>query len=405
MSRVTVTGSTRDPKVDWNELDVDELVDRLTPGEIQSLLDECDPDDPHIPPSMRCNYKCEKEATGPLNRQKLLDFINDQALNTPDIPDQVPFVAGTVRGKRWVPPPKPKDNTLNTLGIEDSIELDIDLGEETEKALKEANTSDIIDLAGVLGLHSMMNQEQYHSAQSEKWADRPDPSTGWSGVTKATPLKKFPEEAPNMVNPDDVLKQMKAGDIKTANLNNVPIGEEKALEIFQALRNNETLTELSMANTTLGDYGAANLAAALEANSTLLKLNIESNTVSPQCLVKIFEAANVQQVLTEIKATNQMAQFLGNKVEMAITKAVEGNKTMQRVGLHFEFGDCRNRVAVQLQKNLDRVRLRRIQQKLSIDNGSKIEISSHPSGQLKATKTGREATPATEDEDDCSGAR
>ena len=58
---------------------------------------------------------------------------------------------------------------------------------------------------------------------------------------------------------------------------------------FQALRNNETLTELSMANTTLGDYGAANLAAALEANATLQKLNIESNNVSPQCLVKIFE--------------------------------------------------------------------------------------------------------------------
>ena len=118
-------------------------------------------------------------------------------------------------------------------GIEDSIELDIDLGDETEKALKGATTNDIIDLAGVLGLHSMMNQEQYHSAQSDKWADRPDPSTGWSGVTKATPLKKFPEEAPNMTSPDDVLKKMKAGDIKTANLNNVPMGEEKALEIFQ----------------------------------------------------------------------------------------------------------------------------------------------------------------------------
>ena len=60
MSRVTITGSTRDPKRDWNEMDVDEIVDQLTPGEIQSLLDECDPDDPHIPPSMRCNYKCDK---------------------------------------------------------------------------------------------------------------------------------------------------------------------------------------------------------------------------------------------------------------------------------------------------------------------------------------------------------
>ena len=54
-----------------------------------------------------------------------------------------------------------------------------------------------------------------------------------------------------------------------------------------------------------------------------------------------FKAANVQQVLSEIKASNQQAQFLGNKVEMAITKAVENNKSLLKVGLHFEFNDCR----------------------------------------------------------------
>ena len=55
----------------------------------------------------------------------------------------------------------------------------------------------------------------------------------------------------------------------------------------------------------------------------------------------MFQAANVQQTLKDIKASNQQAQFLGNKVEVAITNAVEKNKTLLRVGLHFEFGDCR----------------------------------------------------------------
>jgi hypothetical protein len=41
---------------------------------------------------------------------------------------------------------------------------------------------------------------------------------------------------------------------------------------------------------------------------------------------------------------------------MAITKAIENNKVVLKVGAHFQFGDCRNRVAVQLQKNLDRLR-------------------------------------------------
>ena len=55
----------------------------------------------------------------------------------------------------------------------------------------------------------------------------------------------------------------------------------------------------------------------------------------------IFQAANVQQQLIEIKAANQSAQYLGNKVEMAITTAIEKNKALLRVGLHFEYGDCR----------------------------------------------------------------
>ncbi len=35
-------------------------------------------DDPDIPPGLRGGYKCEKSATGPLDRQKLLDFISEQ---------------------------------------------------------------------------------------------------------------------------------------------------------------------------------------------------------------------------------------------------------------------------------------------------------------------------------------
>merc|ERR1712110_656187 len=123
----------------------------------------------------------------------------------------------------------PKDNSgFNNLGLDDNIELDIDVDEETEKALIGASTSDIIDLAGVLGLHSMMNQEQYHSAQSEKWSDKPDPATGWSGVTKATPLKEFPPEEPNRTDPEDIVAKIKSGDssLKTANLNNIPMSEE-----------------------------------------------------------------------------------------------------------------------------------------------------------------------------------
>ncbi len=210
-----------------------------------------------------------------------------------------------------------------------------------------------------------------------------------------------------------MISQLRSNDKKAdkVNLNNVPVPEQVSqnetatqnckklkqltlcsqlfLEIFDALRDNKSAVELSMANCAMSDAAAAGLAAALESNDTLEKLNIESNKINPHTLIGVFEALNVQQVLKEIKASNQQAQFLGNKVEMAITKAVENNKTILKVGLHFEFGDCRwesknndhlntalgskprltcssrNRVAVQLQKNLDRVRLKRVAHKLS----------------------------------------
>ena len=72
-------------------------------------------------------------------------------------------------------------------------------------------------------------------------------------------------------------------------LNNVPVSEAQFLELFDALRHNETLEELAMSNTTLGDFAAGNLASSIESNKRLEKLNIESNNVSPQSLVKLFD--------------------------------------------------------------------------------------------------------------------
>jgi len=311
-----------------------------------------------------------------------------------------------VRGKKWIPPPKPQDPKESLKGLlDEEIELDIDLGDDVESSLNNASTAEIVDLAGILGLHSMMNQDQFHSAQSDKWADKADPSIGWNGITKATPLKEFPPEEPNRTNPDEVITQLQQNDESTpkVNLNNVPVSEKQFLAMFDALKNNESLEDLSMANTTLGDFAAANLACSIESNKALEKVNIESNNVSPQTLVKLFEAANVQQVLSEIKASNQQAQFLGNKVEMAITKAVENNKSLLKVGLHFEFNDCRNRVAVQLQKNLDRVRLRRVAHKLSQAQAAKAAEGSRTGGflgglpgQLPARPKQKEMTPASD---------
>ena len=133
--------------------------------------------------------------------------------------------------------------------------------------------------------------EQWHNAHGTKFAEMADPTLGWDGITKATPLKWYPPEEPNRTNPDDIITKLKAGHrgTRTANLNNVPIKEEKFLELFLSLQENSTLEELTIANTTLSDYAAGQLAKSLEENIRLERLNLESNNVSPSTLQKIFE--------------------------------------------------------------------------------------------------------------------
>ena len=164
------------------------------------------------------------------------------------------------------------------------------LGEDEEDALAEASTHDLVDLASILGFHSMMNQDQYHSIEGGKWAETAE-QIGFDGVTKATPLKWYPPEEPNLTNPDEVIKKMKAGyrGTKKANFNNIRIKEEKFLELFDTLKEDFTLEELTLANTTLSDYAAGQLAKSLEDNGRLERINLESNNVSPSTLLKIFE--------------------------------------------------------------------------------------------------------------------
>lgn len=99
-----------------------------------------------MPPSQRNNYDCEKSATGPLNRKKLIEHINKQALETPDVPELEPYVPGVVRGKKWMPPP-PDDKQR-----EADEKIAIDLGDEYEQALTDASQEEIIDLAGKLSI-------------------------------------------------------------------------------------------------------------------------------------------------------------------------------------------------------------------------------------------------------------
>lgn len=341
----------------YEDLDIDDILEQLSPEELEMLAGEVDPDDSLIPPSERNAYKCDKEATGPLDRKKLIDHINDQALNEPDRPDLVPFVPGTVRGKKWVapPPPEPQDD-------DDAIaqEVEVDLDEEFASVLNTATEDEIVDLAAILGFHSMMNQEQYHASLLNK--GKPS-GVGWGGITKATKFKPLPAEPPNDTDVEISIKKLADDDsnCRDLNFNNIRnISDEQLKRLFESLENNTKLESLSMSNVGLSDRHLDALCHTLSQNSSLRTLNLETNNISPAGIVRIMESISKTHAVEEIRLANQRASVLGNKIEMQLTEIIEQNPTVLRVGIHFEFNDARNRVSKHLQKNLDTFRLSRL---------------------------------------------
>ncbi|XP_065213803.1 tropomodulin-like isoform X2 [Planococcus citri] len=350
-AKLVSTNSTDIKK--YEDMDVDQLLAQLSPEEIQILAKEVDPDDSLLPPSQRCSYECSKEPTGPVNRKKLIEHINKQALESPDRPEAKPYVAGTVRGKKWVPP-----QNANQKGENEKIAIDLD--DEYEVALNNASQEEIIDLAAILGFHSMMNQDQYHASLLNKGQPV---GLGWDGITKATQPKAFPPEPPNNTDPDESIRRVKDDDhqLTDLNWNNIKnISDEKFEQLFAALPGNTHLETLSLSNTGLTDRTATKLADALEKNNTLKVVNVETNFISPVIIVRLFKALLKQKVIEEFRASNQRSQVLGNKIEMEITKLVEQNPTILRLGLHLEYNDARHRISAHLQRNLDRNRVKSV---------------------------------------------
>nr|XP_036213149.1 tropomodulin isoform X4 [Bactrocera oleae]XP_036213150.1 tropomodulin isoform X4 [Bactrocera oleae]XP_036213151.1 tropomodulin isoform X4 [Bactrocera oleae] len=334
---------------EYDEVDVDALLAQLSPEEINILAKEVDPDDNFLPPDQRCSYECAKDPTGPLNRKKLIEHINKQALETPDEPEFEPYVKGTVRGKKWVAPPRDD----REVAAEEQIA--IDLGEEYEHALSDATQEEIIDLAAILGFHSMMNQDQYHASLLNKGQPV---GMGWDGITKSTQPKLFPMDPPNNTDVEESIKRVKDNDSKLIelNLNNIKnISDEKFEQLFQVLPENENLEVLSLTNVGLTDKTALLLAEAIEKSKTLRVLNVETNFISPPVIVTLVKALLKCRTIEEFRASNQRSSVLGNKIEMEITELVEKNPSLLRLGLHLEFNDARHRVAAHLQRNIDRI--------------------------------------------------
>jgi len=340
---------------EYDNMDMDDLLDQLSAEDIDMLTKDVDPDDSLMPPDQRTAYRCDKSDTGPLNRKQLIDHINEESLTDPDRPELEPYQAGALRGKKWVPPPLAPDEQR----AEDQISLD--MGDEYESALADAKENELIDLAAILGFHSMMNQDQYHASLLGKKLDTEE--VGWSGITRASRPKPLAPEPPNTTDPEAAIERVKKDDseLRQLNLNNIKtISDAQFGRLCKAAASNTRLEGLLASNIAMGDNYAEQLVKLIESNAHIKEISIESNFISPPMIARLVKALLKHKSVETFRAANQRSQVLGNKIEMEITKYVEQNPNLLQLGLHFDFNDARTRVSAQLQRNRDRSHVLRV---------------------------------------------
>ncbi|KAI1713532.1 tropomodulin domain-containing protein [Ditylenchus destructor] len=357
---------------EFDDKDIESLLSNLTTEELEDLNNDFDPDNSMLPPSQRCKDQTTKEATGPYQRDKLLKHLEDSAKNEKDWEESVPYSPGIKRGKVFEPK---EDSDEDVRGgrkeMQMPIELDLDDEDEEydeediEQALHTAPERDLVDLAGILGMHNVLNQPQYYNALKGKSQDETG-GVSFNGVIKAYQPRVVPDEPENETNVEECIKQLDTDDanLEEVNINNMKrVSKERIRSLIKAACKSKYLKKLCLANTAISDSEARPLIELLEQSTSLKVLNIESNFISPELIAKLLRATLVTQSLVEFHAENQRASVLGNQIEMDIMLTAEDNDSLLRVGVSLQSMEARHRVSEALERNYERLRLKRLEEK------------------------------------------
>ncbi|XP_009071485.1 PREDICTED: tropomodulin-2 isoform X2 [Acanthisitta chloris] len=300
----------------YKNINEDEILSKLSEDELKQLehvLDDLDPENALLPAGFRQKDQTTKPATGPFDRERLLSYLEKQALEHKDREDFVPFT-GEKKGKIFIPKEKP---------IETHTEEKVTLDPELEEALASASDTELYDLAAVLGVHNMVNNPKF----DETGARGKDGKGIVRNVVKGEKVKPIFEEPPNPTNVEASLQRIKAND--------------------------PSLTEINLNNIKA-------FADMLKVNKTLKSLNVESNFITGTGILALIDALKKNESLTEIKIDNQRQQ-LGTAVEMEIAKMLEENSRILKFGYQFTKQGPRTRVAAAITKNNDLVRKKRVE--------------------------------------------
>uniref|UniRef100_A0A4W6CEV8 Tropomodulin 2 n=1 Tax=Lates calcarifer TaxID=8187 RepID=A0A4W6CEV8_LATCA len=324
----------------YKDLDEDEILNKLSAEELKQLetaLEEMDPENALLPAGLRQKDQTSKTATGPFDRERLLKYLEKEAMEHKDREDIVPFT-GEKKGKIFVPKQKP---------IETRQEEVTTLDPELEEALSSATDTELCDLAAILGVHTLVTSSQTYDGTGAK--------EGYNNVIKGEKMNPVFDEPPNPTNVEETLQRIKSNDsslteVNLNNIKNIPIPTLK--DFAKAMEKNTHVKKFSLAATRSNDPIAVAFSEMLRENKTLRSLNLESNFITGAGVQALVDALRDNDTLTEIKIDNQRQQ-LGTTIEMEIAKMLEENNSIVKFGYHFTQQGPRSRAAAAITKNND----------------------------------------------------
>ncbi|XP_060923668.1 tropomodulin-2 [Limanda limanda] len=335
----------------YKDLDEDEILNKLSEEELKQLesaLEEMDPENALLPAGLRQKDHTSKNATGTFDRDRLLKHLEKEAIEYQDRDDIIPFT-GERKGKAFVPKQRPIETRQ-----EDVTTLDPEL----EEALSSATDTELCDLAAILGVHTLVTSNQTYDATAGKG--------GYNNVIKGEKMVPVFDEPPNPTNVDDTLQRIKSDDsslteVNLNNIKNIPIPTLK--DLAKAMERNTHVKKFSLAATRSNDPIAVAFGDMLRENKTLRSLNLESNFITGVGVQALVDALRDNEAVIEIKIDNQRQQ-LGTTVEMEIAKMLEQNNSIIKFGYHFTQQGPRSRAAAAITKNNDLVRKKRVEAEL-----------------------------------------
>lgn len=345
----------------FRDIDEDALVEGLSPEEIADLNAAIDPENALLPVHERQGNQTDKENTGPFDRQHLLDHLEEQAKSEKERSDYVPYKKET-RGKVWRPKEQP--------GRKEPAPL---LPDDLSEVLDNATDEEMMELAAILGVHSMLTQSQSHYAEKQE-AGKGLRGSGLKkykpGIVKAAKIKKPDLTAVNELDLEKALDQLKNNDAKLTNLNLNNHQEVTTVvleDVAKALKNNTNLKHLQLANTQMTDKTAKLFAEALRKNSTLESINLESNFLTGEGIMAILTVLETGSNLKALRLANQCA-IIGSQAEQKIVGSLEKNSSLLTFGMSFDTQGPRIRAAELMVRNNDSIRLDRVENGVDDDD-------------------------------------